>query len=167
MDQTIEYVYKPKAGVMLLGILFCSACAWWLGSEAKSNTQSLIIDGLIRLDPHNTMIFNWVLSAISVIFAIFGVFGLAVSFQNDRRLYLSGDTITISKMGFSKSVYTLRIVDITQLGIQTVKRQRFLVLVCGDKKRHINASCLPSDAAFDELHQAIIQKIRENQRRAA
>jgi hypothetical protein len=149
---TLRYAYRPKTWVMVLSGLFVAICAVVLARVAQSNDRGVIINHLITLDTGQATIFYWVLSAVSVAFVVAAISGVIRSLRAPREVMVDARGVTVPVRG---GPATIAFADITDLRIQRVQSQKFLIIHhCGGKAT-ITRSLMPSNADFDTLVEAI------------
>lgn len=153
--QTIEHPYKPRARPVLLGLLFFGACGAVMAHEALGNDRGLILNGIIRLGVAGATRFYWTIAAISLAFVLLLLVMLAVGLTGKTSLRLSATELSAPRNAFSRTSTVVRRADIAGVEVMTVNKQRFLHVHHPGGTLTILQSCLPSDAAFDEVCSAL------------
>lgn len=153
--QHIEHPYKPRLKGTLLGMAFFAACAAIMASAAIGNDRGLIIDGIIRLETRGATIFYWSVAGISAAFVPLFIAMLVVRLTIDARLTLSPTELSAPRSAFARENTVVRRADIAGVSLETVQKQRFLKVHHAGGTLTILNSCLPSDAAFDEVCEAL------------
>jgi hypothetical protein len=157
---TLEYRYKPKPWVMLAAMLFFAAAAVFLTMEALTNERGLIIQRVIHLSPQGATITYWCMAVVSAVFAIGGLAGFIAALVSKQYLRLTPTEISAPRFAWSRANTIVRLKEITEISVQAVQNQRFLNLRYAGGKLSITQSFLPSAAAFEELHRALVSRAR-------
>lgn len=156
----LEYPYKPKPWVMLAVAMFFAAAGAFIAMEALTNERGLVIQRLIRLSSQGATVFYWCLAAACLVFTVAGVAGFASGILGRRTLRLTGSEISAPRFGWSRAETVVRLAEITAIGVQSIQNQRFLNVDHRGGRLSICASFLPSKAAFEELHNALLVRAR-------
>jgi hypothetical protein len=149
--QTIEYPYKPRPRTMLLVVLFFGAAAAMMTDAALGNDRGLIINGIIRLEPHGATIFYWCVAGLGGAFVLLGLAMLVVGLTSDGRLRLTPTEISAPRRAFGRTTTTIPLADIQAIRVHAVNNEHFLDITHGNGTLTILRSCLPTTAAFDEI----------------
>jgi hypothetical protein len=157
--ETLSYEYKPKALNMVLAGIFFVVCALCLFQEARTNQQGLIIDGLIRLDPHNATLFYWGLAACSVVMALISLPGLYRAMTSMQKLVLNETALRVPKSGLSNTIATVSYHNITGLSLVKTRSQRILIVKHNNGKANISQSMLPSSAIFEKICRTLNERM--------
>lgn len=152
----LRYPYRAKIWKLLLAAVFFGACALIIAHKAQSNDKDMIINHLIELDTHDATIFLWILAALSAAFVLTGIVGIAKTIGSTTELVLAPDAITAPKSGLrSKTLVTVPYRSITNLVLQKVQSQKFLIIHHPGGKLGIVASMLPGTADFETVCEEI------------
>ena len=136
---------------MIFVIVFFGACTFFMGNEAATNEQGLILNGIIEFSTKGATIFYWAIAASSLAFVVLGFLLLIISISSKREIVITEDSITSPKSGLSKQNITVHFSDITGMYIQTVNKTKILNIEHHYGKLSIASSMLPSKTQFDEL----------------
>jgi len=156
----LEYPYKPKPWVMLAAMLFFAAAGAFLTMEALTNERGLVIQRIIHLSPQGATITYWCMAVVCAVFAIGGLAGFIAALVSKNYLRLTPTEISAPRFAWSRANTIVRLCEITEISIQDVQKQRFLHLRYPGGKLSITQSFLPSAAAFEELHRALLIRAR-------
>ena len=89
-----------------------------------------------------------------------GLAGFVSGLISQRYLRLTPTEISAPKYGWSRTNTVVRLAEITDIGIQSVQRQRLLNIYHRGGKLTITQSFLPDAAAFEELYTALVTRAR-------
>lgn len=163
MEETIDYLYRPRIRRLLLGILTCSIGTAWAGTEALTNKRGMLVDHLFLFSPHATTLFFWVVTACCVVGCVLLSYFLLAALTQDRWLSLSGTDVVIPKP-FSDGIITIPIKEIQHLAVQTVRtrrhQSRFLILTHQKGKATLNEAYFPQDRDFDDFIEILRDRLR-------
>lgn len=129
-----------------------------MGHEAIVNDRGLIINGLIHLESDGATIFYWCMAAVCAAFVAVGVLAFIVSLMSTHRVTLTTTEISAPKFGFSRTPTVIKLTDVQHVNLQVVQKQRFLNIYHPSGKLTINESYLPSQAVFEELYSALVNR---------
>ncbi len=149
--ETAKYPYKPKPIVAIAVTLFFAGCAAIIGKQALNNDRGLILNRIIEFSPSGATTFYWLLTILSVLAVVVGMFMLIKSLSAPRFVLLTQESLVSPKAGFSKNSITIPYDTINSLTIQEVQKQKFLMVHYSGKKISIPQSLLPNKETFDEL----------------
>lgn len=153
--QIIEHPYKPRLGPALFGLLFFAVCGALMAHEALGNDRGLILNGIIRWEVEGATRFYWTLAALSGAFVLIAIVMLAAGLTSSASLRLSATDLSAPRSAFSRTSTVVGRADIAGVEVMTVNKQRFLYVHHAGGTLTILQSCLPSDAAFDEVCSAL------------
>jgi hypothetical protein len=156
----LEYPYKPKPWVMLAVALLFAVIGIFFAMEALTNERGLVLQRLIHLSPRGATVFYWCLTAACLVFTLAGLAGFASGVLSKRTLRLTGTDISAPRYGWSRAQTVVRLAEITAIGVESIHNQRFLNIDHRGGRLSVCASFLPSKAAFEELHHAIVARAR-------
>ena len=154
--ETLRYPYRPKTWVMALAGSFFAVCAVVLAYTARDNDRGLLINGVISLDTGQASIFYWVLCALSVGFVAAGLFGVVTSLREPREVMVDSTGVTLPASRWSSDTVTIPFASITDLRIQQVQSQKFLIIRHSAGKQSVMRSMMPSRADFETFAEAVI-----------
>ena len=158
--QTLQYPYKPKAWLMLLGAVLFGAMAFFMTSEVQTNDRGLILNGIIHLSVHGATIFYWCMAAVAGAFVAVAIPMFFVALVSKSVLTLTATDLIAPRSGFSRRPTVVRLSEVKQVVVQMVQRERFIKVSHAGGTLNIAESMLPSRAAFDELHAALVARTR-------
>ena len=163
MADDLSFTYRYKASRIFLAILFFGACAGFIGHEAMTNDQGLLINHIIELDPGNATVFYWVMAALCGSFVVMGLIGVIASLTAEEEaqvLRLTPTEIRLPQGLFRKELRDIPYTEVKDLHVQQVQSQRFLTLVLtSGKKVSIAASALPKKENFDTVCQFVAARV--------
>ena len=159
--QTLHYPYKPRPWFVLLGAAFFGVIAVFAAHEALTNDRGLIINGLIELSVGGATIFYWCMAAVSAAFVAVTIPMFVVGLIGKSVLTLTATDLAAPRSIFSRRPTVIRLSDIKQIVVQTVQKQRFMTVYHSAGNLSIAQSMLPSRAAFDDIHAALMARARE------
>jgi hypothetical protein len=155
----LEYPYRPKVWIMLLGILFFGACAAGLVNEAQGNDRGLILNGILELSPGGATIFYWCVAGASVALGVLAVLGCIAGLRTPRVVRLTATDISAPKFLFSRTETVVPIAEFLDVHVQRVARERFLKIKHRKGKLTISQGHLPDRQAFDDLCAALADRL--------
>jgi hypothetical protein len=153
--EALRYPYRPKTGLMALVVLFFGACAWGLSLAARDNDRGVVINHMLTLDPGAASVFYWALAAASVLFVLAGLYGIVQSLRAPGEVAVDAAGITLPAGRYRRGVVTIPFASITDLGIQQVQSQKFLIIKHAGGRHSVARSMMPGRAAFEELVAAV------------
>jgi hypothetical protein len=156
----LEYRYRPKPWVMLAAGLFFAGIGAFLVMEALGNQRGLVIQRIIHLSPQGATALYWCLAVACLLFAVGGLAGFVSGLTSERFLRLTRTEVSAPRFAWSRADTVVPLADITEVGTQTIQRQRFLHIHHRGGKLSICQSFLPDAAAFEELHRALVTRWR-------
>ncbi len=157
---TIEYPYKPRAWVMVGVVAFFALCGAVMAYTAITNDRGLILDG-IPLSPRGATIFYSVVASLSVLLALAGLAGLVAGLTSEKRLRLTPTELHLPGRPWSRTTTVVPLGEIVDVGLQSVHKQRFLMVRHRGGTLSIAESLLPGRAAFEEVGQALVARMRK------
>lgn len=160
--ETLRYPYRPKTWVMALAGLFFALCAVVLGYMARDNDRGVLINGLISLDTDQASIFYWVMCVLSIGFVVASLFGIVMSLREPREVMVDSTGVTVPAGRWSSDTVTIPFASITDLRIQQVQSQKFLIIRHSDGKHSVVRSMMPSRADFETFAEAVIARRARN-----
>lgn len=156
--ETLSHPYRPKAWVMAAASAFFGAGALFMGHEAIVNDRGLVINGLIHLGPDGATVFYWCIAALCAAFVAVGIPAFIVGLLSSHRVTLTATEISAPRFGFSRTPTVVKLMDVQNVNLQVVQKQRFLNIYHPSGKLTITESYLPSRAVFEELCSAIVSR---------
>jgi hypothetical protein len=157
---TLEFPYKPKPRIMLIGALLFAALGGFAAMEAMTNERGLVLERLIHLSPQGATIFYWSLAAACALLVPLGLASFAAGFVGRRYVRLTSTELSAPRFAWSKSNTVVALADILDIAVQSVQKQRFLHVHYRGGRLTINQSFLPSRDAFEQLREAIVARAR-------
>lgn len=157
----VEYSYRLKPGLVLLGILFFGMGALMMQDKARANDRGLVIDMIIRLDVAQATIFY---NGMALLFAGFVVLLLVKSFCSQAgsgKLRLTANELVVPDGIFQKD-RTVSFHTISGLRIIEIRRTRFLKIRSSSGTVLIHQSMLP-DGAFEAVYATLARRIRDKE----
>jgi hypothetical protein len=155
-DQALEYPYQARAGIMLACIAFFGACAAVMVHAAVTNDRGLIVNGLFEFGMAGATVFYWCVAGVSAIFVLMGVLGLVSGMKNPGSIRLTATELSAPKNGFSRKATRIPLLEIVDVGVQEIQKQRFLTVHHRSGKLNVAQSLLPNSEAFEKLHAALV-----------
>jgi hypothetical protein len=153
------YLYANSWKTLILAILFFSAVAVGLAFVAARNTGGLRVFRLFTLSPQGATRFYVVLSAIGGVLTLTGIFGVWRRLARPQTITMDDEGLEVPKSFLSRDNVRVLFSEISQAHVTQVTGDRFLKLeVRGGTRHGITQSLLPSKAAFDEIHAAILER---------
>lgn len=157
--KTLSYPYKPKPHLMLLVVVLFGALALFMSRMALGNDRGLILNGLIHLGPSGATIFYWCIAAIGAAFVAIGLPAMFVGLFASHQVTLTSTDVSARKSAFSRKPTVVKLSDIRDLSLQVVQGDRFLNIHHTNGKLTIIKSHLPDETAFNELCNAIADRV--------
>lgn len=151
--------YKPRVWIFLLCTLFFGACTAWLGYMALNNDRGLILNNIFEMSISGATIFYWVLTALSGIFVLGGLWGIASGLLSKKELVLTDDTLSMPKSPMSGKIVKLQYSEILDLSYQSVQQEEFLNIMHSGGKLTISKNMLPSKKVFEDVMNFIASKV--------
>ena len=155
-----EYEYNPSWKLILFGAVFFGFCAFALGAQADGNNRGLSLRGLIDLEPAEATVFFWILCGLSIgfvlAFAVLAYRRLTVR----QRLAFGPTTFLAPRSWWSGEEKEIAYRDIKGISRVEVMRARSLHITYEGGKFAIVDSMLPSKAAFEEVYDLLVTKVR-------
>ena len=145
-----KYRYRAKPLVMILCAVFFTACGYAVLNDAQTNDRGLIIDHLIELDMHQATIFYWALFACCVGFVGIALVALISALTQETYVEVTDKGILVPAIFRNNTTY-VQFADVTQVRLQKVQRQAFLILTHPGGKASISRANMPSKTDFEEL----------------
>jgi hypothetical protein len=154
-----EYPYRPRLPGILFGTLFFTAAAVALARTARTNTQGILIEGIIPLSPAQATVFYWVLFAFSVLTVGMGVAGLFHRATCRQRLAFTPEGILAPKSRWAREEVLIAYSSITHLERARLPSNQHLYVDHPGGRQIINAAMLPNTAAFEEICSLLGQRV--------
>jgi hypothetical protein len=151
----IDHPYRPRLKGTLLGLAFFGGSAAMWTHAAIGNDRGLIIQGLIHLETAGATKFYWGMAAVSAVFVLGFLAMLASRLTSNARVTVTATELSAPRSAFARTSSVVRRADIQGLSVATVRKQRFLDVHHSGGKLTLLESCLPSDAAFNEVCEAL------------
>jgi hypothetical protein len=156
-----EYAYRTKWTMIVICALLFGPCTAVLGTKAANNDRGVIINRLIELGPDGATAFYWVLTAIGAGLVAMAAFLAYHRLTFDHRLVFGPAAMTVPASLWSRAEKAIAYRDIVELSGAAIDGQRLLYARHAGGKYTIDASLLPSVAAFDEVCELLATKVRE------
>jgi hypothetical protein len=163
-DISLEYPYKPNLWKTLAAIAFFGACAGGMGYAAVTNDRGLILNGVITFSPAGAAVFYWCVAAAAALFVLLGLYTLIASSANPGVLRLTATELSVPSRGFSAKPRLVSLADLLQISVQTVSKQRFLIISHRAGKLSVAQSMLPNAEAFEKLQAALAASLNRRSR---
>ena len=146
-SQDMRIPYKPKAWLMLAGVVFFGAClavfvAQLLGG--RLGTLDLIVFGL--------------LAVASVVFVVIGLVAFFSALTSKIEIVVTKDSISAPKSGIARKSVTVQFRDQIGLDVTAVGRQKFLDLSHPGGTLNIAAQSLPKGVSPEDLFHAVHER---------
>lgn len=153
------YRYVPSWRTLVLAILFFSAISVGLAFVAARNTGDVRVLRLFTLSPRAATKFYIVVSALGGLLTVAAVFGVWRRLARPQTITVDDDGLEVPRSFLSRDNVRVPYSQISNAFVTQVAGDRFLKLEIRDGTRHsITQSLLPSKTAFDEIHDAILQR---------
>jgi hypothetical protein len=143
---TCQFDYRPGWGRIILGIIFCSACASIFGSMAGSN------------------VFYWGLAALSVGMVLAAALMAVVRLVIHQHIGLGPASITLPRSRWSSEHVEVPYADIISASPSQVCGEQFLAIEYDGGKFTIGAAMLPSKDAFHSVLAAVLLAVEQAHR---
>ena len=166
-DISLEYPYRPNLWKALAGIAFFGVCAASMGYAATTNDRGLILDGVFTFSPAGATVFYWCIAVAAVLFVLLAVYTLVASSANPGVVRLTATELSMPSRGFVGKPTSVALSDLLQISVQTVSKQRLLIVAHRAGKLSVAQSMLPSAEAFEKLHAALTDSLNRQSRRPA
>lgn len=154
-----EYKYKAAWKGILSGSIFFGLCAIVSGIAAQSNKGFRFI--FINLSAYQATIFFWIICGLSLGFVLMAVVTAIRSLKQEQRIAVTPSSIIVPKSRWSQEEQIIEYKDIKTLSSEDVFGQHLLNIFHIGGKYTVAGSMLPSRAAFDELHNLLLEKIQQ------
>jgi hypothetical protein len=158
MADVLEFPYKPKVLPMLGAVAFFGLCTVIGAYAASTNDKGLIINNLIELSVGGATLFWWCLAALSALFVAGGAYGLYLNRAAALTVRLTPTELSAPRRGFSRQVVVIPLREIRSVDLGAYGKQRWLAVQSTSGDLHLPESMLPSPAAFETLHQALLAR---------
>jgi len=158
--EIFRYTYKPKALHTVLAGAFFAVCGFSIIQQARTNQQGLIIDGFIRLDPHDATLFYWGLGGCSIVLVCLSLLGLYRAMTSRHELTLDETHLHMPKSGLGTTIKSVAYRDIIAMSLMKVRSQRFLTIQYPGGKVNISSSLLPDRVAFETVCNVIADRVK-------
>ena len=145
---------------MLLATLFFAGMGAFMALEAMTNERGLILQRIIHLSAQGATVFYWSIAITCALFVLAGLAGFIAGLVSERYLRLTPTEISAPRFGWSRTDTVVRLAEVTQIALQSVQKQRFLNIYHREGKLTISQSFLPNAGAFEDLHKAIVRRVR-------
>ncbi|MGL4462829.1 MAG: hypothetical protein ACRC1K_11820 [Planctomycetia bacterium] len=156
-----QYDYRPKATTIVLGAAFFSFCALILCIKAANNDRGLVVKRIVELGPDGATAFYWFLAACSGGFVALAALLAIQRLSIRQRLAFGSTAFSAPASLWSRENMEIAYRDVLALSVTTIGGQRFLYVTHRGGKSVVNASMLPSKAAFAEVCELLAAKTDE------
>lgn len=157
--KTLSYPYNPKPHLMFLAVVLSGAFAFFMSWMAMGNDRGLVLNGLIHLGPSGATIFYWCIAAVGAAFVAIALPAMFVGLFTSHQVTLTSTDVSARKSAFSRKPTVVKLSDIRDLSLQAVQGDRFLNIYHTNGRLTIIKSHLPDERAFNELCNAIADRI--------
>lgn len=154
-----KYPYKMSWKNAVLAIVLFGAAFAVLTNLAMGNTQGLVINGIITLDPAGATIFFWSLAIASLIFVLMAVAGCIMSWTRPRFVEMTEEQILLPGNPFQGKVFPISYSDIIDLEEAVVSHQKLLYLHTHEKKHSLAAAMLPNKEAYEMIKSQLVTRM--------
>lgn len=158
--QTLTFRCRPSGKMIAVSTLFFALCAGAMVYQAVTNTQGLILNGIIELTPAHATIFYGVIALLSALFVVAGgwtIFTTRIHGVPD--VILTQDSLSFPHGFPVKRAFLLPLQEIRGYQQTEVNGQRFLTLLTATKKYHIVLNWLDSQEAESALIDALNSRL--------
>jgi hypothetical protein len=163
MPAELVYPYRSKPMTMIGGILFFGAGGLLMLYAAATNTDGLLLEGFIRLEPGAANVFYYGVAAVMLTFVVLGIHQLYMSLTKETSLRLGPSAFTMP-VGFRKLERRIAYADIKSIQHRRVYRQEFITITPRmGKALSIGASLLPSKAIFTAIRAELAARAKTAQ----
>jgi hypothetical protein len=149
--EEIKFLYKPKLSQTIFLIIFAIIFIYIGISIASTNKKGIVFFHLIELSPESATIFLWSLPFFFGIFLWAGLASLYRRFQKDLEIIISKNHISSPKSLVSGKIIKINFADVTEFYIETVNKNKSLVIIHSKGKLSISSMVLQSEKIFNEL----------------
>ncbi|MFP4297291.1 MAG: hypothetical protein ACLFT0_05485 [Spirulinaceae cyanobacterium] len=156
----IRFPYRPKMGLLTFAAIFFGICGAVLMQKAMSNDRELILNGVIEFSTGSATIFYWVLSLISFAFVVIAVLTMYKGLTTNREIVLGEYSFTCPKNALTSNILNINYHEITDIKIQTINSNKFLVVYFRGGSVTIPRNMLPNKKAFEDLTQLLVARIQ-------
>jgi len=155
----VEYRYRMNPWKMIAAILFFGAMGAVLWNEAVTNDRGLVVNGVFTFGVEGATRFYWVLTAFSGALIIAAFVTLASSIGSTASVLLTSQELQAPRNAFTRKPTVIPVPEIVDVRVQQVQKQRMLNVYHSGGKLVILQSMLPNEAAFANLHAALLSVI--------
>jgi hypothetical protein len=155
----ISYPYKPPSGMMAIGIVLFLALGLYIGQRALTNDRELVLNGIIHIGQDGASVFFASLAALMALGLLIMLKGLYKAIFSTQRVTLSASAITSPPSGISSRIKTVKLINVRQVNMKTIQKQRRLCITHTNGELNIHESCLPGPSAFDALCRAFAERM--------
>lgn len=153
---------RPSLAIALLGSLFFGACTAVLGYKALTNDKGLTLKGILEFGPLGATIFFWILTVLSALFVLVGVWTILTTLFHGVPDVVLTDTSIAFPVGFPiKRNFMLPYSDIAGLSNLEINGQRFLYLHSAKRKYCIALNWFGSKDGACEFQNELTRRISE------
>ena len=153
---------RPSLAIALLGSLFFGACTAVLGYKALTNDKGLTLKGILEFGPLGATIFFWILTVLSALFVLVGVWTILTTLFHGVPDVVLTDTSIAFPVGFPmKRTFMLPYSDIAGLSNLEINGQRFLYLHSAKRKYCIALNWFGSKDGACEFQNELTRRISE------
>ncbi|MDO5625820.1 MAG: hypothetical protein Q4G71_14155 [Pseudomonadota bacterium] len=157
-----HYPYRPGWAAVILGMGFFALTAAVLGYAAASNARGLTIQRVVVLSPADATLLYGLLAACSTGFVLLAAF---MAYQRmagrQQRLVLGVDALTVPASRWSADERLIAYGDVLSLSESAASGQRLLHIHHRGGKHIIAAAMLPSRAAYEEICEWLVARVRD------
>lgn len=146
-----RYAYGPKPGMMALIACFFAGCAAVLFHAAGDNQRGMTLNRIFQFDAGGATKVLLLLAIVSLAFVAVALFGLLRSFGPKQEIDVDDRAITAPKHALGGRVVTVPFETVTDVHVQRVQSQEFLIVRHGSGKLTINRASMENRAEFNQL----------------
>jgi len=156
--EEIRFPYKPKLIPAILAILLFGGAAIFMTHQAMNNDRGLILNGIIKFSVEGATVFYWALAVFSTILPFLGLLTIIQSLTVKREITIRKNNFTSPKNSFSSKEITMNFLEISDIHIQEIQKNKSLVIFDGKEKLIIPEQMLSDKKSFEQLSIIISEK---------
>jgi hypothetical protein len=154
-----QFDYRPKWIVIFMCAAFFGLCAAILWHAAVTNDRGIILNGLIEFSTVGATRLLWLLFACSLGFIVLAGCLVYHRLRYRQQLAFGPEALCVPRSRWSREVLEIPYKSMHSLSESIVGWQRFLYVHHAAGKYTINASMLPSKAAYADVAALLARKM--------
>lgn len=152
--------YKPNKIVMFGVAVFFGVCGVVLGNIAVEGQTALSLFRIVRLEPDDAVVAFWVMSIISILFALAAVFFVVYSIANPKEIAFMDKALKFPKNVLGNDYLYIKYDDIGQGSEMSVRGTYIYTVPYSSGKIVLTTSMVPGKKYYEQFKSELAARVK-------